>query len=469
MQHTREGEGLGERLVVVGGDAAGMSAASQARRRRSPDDLEIIALERGPFTSYSACGIPYYIGGVVSDLNRLVSRTPQEFQERFAIDARTQHEVLAVDLDRGRVRVRSIVEEREMWESFDHLVIATGATPVRPPLPGANAQGVFGIQVLDDGREIHDVMESRDPRTAVVVGGGYIGLEMAEAFKLSGLEVAVVELAPEPMSTLDPDMGSLVAEAMREMDIDVHTEERVEGFESSQDWVSAVITPKRSLPADIVVLGLGVKPDAELARSAGIEIGASGGIVVDRRMRAGRERVWAAGDCAEKFHRVSRRPVSIPLGTHANKEGRVAGINIGGGYATFPGVLGTAVSKVCNIEMGRTGLNEREAAEAGFQALGVSIESTTKAGYYPGAQPMKTKLIVEVDSGKLLGAQIVGREGAAKRIDVLAAALWNEMSVDELQSIDLSYAPPFSPVWDPVLIAARKAEQRVGEAAGDRR
>jgi NADPH-dependent 2,4-dienoyl-CoA reductase/sulfur reductase-like enzyme len=185
-------------------------------------------------------------------------------------------------------------------------------------------------------------------------------------------------------------------------------------------------------------------------------------------MRAGRDGVWAAGDCAEKFHRVSHQPVSIPLGTHANKEGRVAGINIGGGYATFPGVLGTAVSKVCDIEIGRTGLNKREAAEAGFQTLDVSIESTTKAGYYPDALPMKTKLIVEVGSGRLLGAQIVGREGAAKRIDVLAAALWNEMSADELQSIDLSYAPPFSPVWDPVLIAARKAEQRLRETAGDR-
>jgi NADPH-dependent 2,4-dienoyl-CoA reductase/sulfur reductase-like enzyme len=459
---------LGERLVVVGGDAAGMSAASQARRRRSADDLEIIAFERGPFTSYSACGIPYYIGGVVSDLNRLVTRTPQDFRERFAIDARTKHEVIAIDLDRGRVRVRSIVEERERWESFDHLVIATGATAVRPLLPGSDAHGIFGVQVLDDGREIHDVMDSRAPRTAVVVGGGYIGLEMAEAFQLSGLEVAVVELAAEPMSTLDPDMGSLVADAMREMGIAVYTEEPVEGFESSQGWVSAVVTATRRLPADIVALGLGVEPNAELARSAGIEVGESGAIAVDRRMRAGGERVWAAGDCAEKFHRVSRQPVSIALGTHANKEGRVAGINIGGGYATFPGVLGTAVSKVANIEMGRTGLNEHEASATGFEALGVIVESTTRAGYYPGAMPIKTKLIVEVGSGRLLGAQIVGREGAAKRIDVLAAALWNEMSVDELQSIDLSYAPPFSPVWDPVLIAARKAEQRVEEAAGDR-
>lgn len=457
-----------ERLIVVGGDAAGMSAASQARRRRGPEELEIIALERGSFTSYSACGIPYYIGGVVQDLDRLVSRTPEVFRERYAIDARTHHEVIAIDLDRGAVRVRSKADESDRWESFDHLVIATGATPIRPPLPGSDAQGVFGVQVLDDGREIHDVMGSRDPRTAVVVGGGYVGLEMAEAFKLLGLEVAVVELATAPMSTLDPDMGSLVAAGMRKRDIPVYTEEPVEGFERSGGWVSAVVTAGRKLPADIVILGLGVEPNVALARFAGIEIGASGGIAVDRRMRTGKERVWAAGDCAEKFHRVSGKPVSIALGTHANKEGRVAGINIGGGYATFPGVLGTAASKVCDIEIGRTGLSESEAREAGFEALSVTVESTTRAGYFPDAMPIKTKLVVEVGSGRLLGAQIVGREGAAKRIDVLATALWNEMSVGELQSIDLSYAPPFSPVWDPVLIAARKAEQRVEEDAGDR-
>jgi NADPH-dependent 2,4-dienoyl-CoA reductase/sulfur reductase-like enzyme len=451
---------LAERLVVLGGDAAGMSAASQARRRRGPDDLEIVAFERGNFTSYSACGIPYFIGGVVSDLDRLIARTPEQFRE-LSIDARIRHEVSAIDLDRRAVRVISLDNGRQGWESFDQLVVATGATPVRPPLPGSDAQGIFGVQVLDDGRAIHDSVSQRDPSTAIVVGGGYIGLEMAEALMKRGLEVAVVELSAHPMSTLDADMGELVADAMRDMGIAVYTEERVQGFDTSQGWVSAVVTEERTLLADIVVLGLGVEPNTELARAGGIEIGPSDAIAVDRRMHTSTDGVWAAGDCAEKFHRVSHKHVAVALGTHANKEGRVAGINIGGGYATFPGVLGTAVSKVCSIEMGRTGLKESEAAAAGYQTLSVTVDSTTRAGYYPDAMPIRTKLLVEKRSGRLLGAQIVGREGAAKRIDVLATALWNEMSVGELHNIDLSYAPPFSPVWDAVLIAARQASQRV--------
>jgi NADPH-dependent 2,4-dienoyl-CoA reductase/sulfur reductase-like enzyme len=455
-----------EKLVVVGGDAAGMSAASQARRRRGPDDLSIVAFERGGFTSYSACGIPYFVGGVVSDLDDLIMRTPKTFRERHAIDARINHEVTAIDLDRRAVSVTSLDGGRETWESFDQLVVATGSTPARPSLPGSDAQGIFGVQVLDDGRAIYDAMMHRNPRTAVIVGGGYIGLELAEAFKLRDLDVAVVEQTAHPMTTLDPDMGSLVADAMRDMDIAVYLEEPLEGFESSAGWVTTAVTTQRSLPADIVVLGLGVEPNTGLARSTGIGIGPSGAIAVDQRMRTDQAGIWAAGDCAEKFHRVLRKPVSIALGTHANKEGRVAGINLGGGYATFPGVLGTAVSKICNVEVGRTGLDQEEAAAAGFDSVAVAVDSTTRAGYYPGAKPIKIKLLAESRTGRLLGAQIVGGEGAAKRIDVLATALWNDMTVDELQSIDLSYAPPFSPVWDPVLIAARRASGRVEEGAG---
>ena len=449
------------RLVVIGGDAAGMSAASQARRRRGPDELEIVAFERGSHTSYSACGIPYFIGGVVQDFDSLIVRRPDEFR-RQNIDARTGHEVEEVDLDRGAVKVRS-AGTGARWEGFDQLVVASGAVPVRPDLPGAGARNIFGVQVLEDGESIFRTLATQEMRRAVVVGGGYIGLEMAEAFKQRGLEVSLVEMAPQPMGTMDPDMACLVTDAMREMGIDVFTGEPVKGFEESQGAVTAVVTEARTLPADIVALGLGVRPNVAVAAGAGIPLGPSGAIAVDRRMSTAQERVWAAGDCAEKFHRVSRKPVTVPLGTHANKEGRVAGINIGGGYATFPGVLGTAVSKVCDTELGRTGLKESEAAEAGFRYVTATVESTTRAGYFPGTAPIRTKLVVEQRSGRLLGAQIVGREGAAKRIDVLATALWNEMTVDELLNIDLSYAPPFSPAWDSVLVAARKASQRVEE------
>ena len=449
-----------ERLVVVGGDAAGMSAASQARRLRGPQDLSIVAFEQGNYFSYSACGIPYYVGGVVKEFDRLIVRTPEQFAAKQDIDARIRHKVTEIDLDRRAVKVAN-GNGTETWEGFDQLMLATGSRPLRPPLDNSKARGIFGVQVLDDGRALFETMQERRPQRAVVVGGGYIGLEMAEAFKMRGLEVAVVEASAQPMPSLDEDVAVLIADAMEQMGIHFHSAEPVESFEQEDGWVTGVVTSKRRIPADIVVLGLGVVPNVELAEGAGIPVGASGAIAVDRRMRAGAEGVWAAGDCAEKFHRVSRRPVAIALGTHANKEGRVAGINLAGGYSSFPGVLGTAVSKLCDTEVGRTGLNEDEAERAGFRFVTATVESTTRAGYYPETQPIKTKLVAERGSGRLLGAQIVGKEGAAKRIDVLAAALWNEMSVREFLNLDLSYAPPFSPVWDPVLIAARKAWEMV--------
>jgi NADPH-dependent 2,4-dienoyl-CoA reductase/sulfur reductase-like enzyme len=452
---------MSERLVVVGGDAAGMSAASQARRRRGPDDLEIVAFERGNYTSFSACGIPYYVGNVVRDFDALIVRDPQTFQSKQAIDARIRHEVVEIDIDKGAVKVTDLDSGTSVWEGYDQLLVATGAKPIRPPLDGVDSGHIFGVQVLDDGAAIAKMLDEDKPAQAVVVGGGYIGLEMAEAFVARGIEVTVVEAASQPMSALDPDMGALVGDAMRGMGIDLHTNEKVSGFEAREGMVSAVVTPSRTFPADIVVLGLGARPNTQLARSGGIACGPTDGIKVDRRMRTDTDNVWAAGDCAEKFHLVSRQPVAIALGTHANKEGRIAGINIGGGYATFPGVLGTAVAKVCDLEVARTGLKESDARAAGFEIETAVVDSTTRAGYFPGAAPIKTKLIVERRSGRLLGAQIVGKEGAAKRIDVLATALWNEMSVDEMVNMDLSYAPPFSPVWDPVLVAARSAWAKV--------
>lgn len=454
-----------ERLVVIGGDAAGMSGASQARRRRGGEELEIVAFERGNFTSYSACGIPYFIGGEVEDLDRLIVRKPERFRSEQSIDVRINHEVTAIELAARTVEARDLGAGRTYVEGFDQLLVATGAIPRAPRLEGVDAAGIFGVQVLDHAVAIKRFVEEEQPRRAVIVGAGYIGVEMAEAFVNLGLDVAVIEQTPQPMTTLDPDMGACVGDAMRSMGIDLHSETSITGFEVIDGRVRAVATSDGEVAADIVVLGLGVAPNVELARASGIPIGASGAIEVDRRMAVpGLDGVWAAGDCAEKFHLVSRRSVAFPLGTHANKEGRVAGINLAGGYATFPGVVGTAVSKLCGLEVARTGLKEPEAAAAGFDFLTVIVDSKTRAGYYPGASDIKTKLVVESRSGRLLGGQIVGQEGAAKRIDVIATALWNEMTVDRMLNLDLSYAPPFAPVWDPVLIAARKAWERVEES-----
>lgn len=456
---------MSERLVVVGGDAAGMSAASQARRLRGPDELEIVAFERGSATSYSACGIPYWLAGMFEDRETLVARDPEEFRRRQDIDARIHHEVIGIDTAARTVTVRDLAADRELEEGYDHLLVATGATPARPPIPGIDASGVLGVQTLDDGQRVLDVLAERRPGTAVIVGAGYIGLEMAETMLRRGLDVHVVSRSACPMETLDADMGGRIAEAMRAMGVQLHLESAATEIRTDDDgWASAVATADADIGCHLVVLGTGARPFSDLGAAAGLPVGETGGLVVDRRQRTPVEGVWAAGDCVETYHRVSQRPVAIPLGTIANKQGRVAGRNLGGAYATFPGVLGTAVTKVCGLEIARTGLGEQEARDAGFEPVTSIIDSTTRAGYYPDAGRITIKTVAERDSGRLLGAQLVGEEGAAKRIDVLALALWNDMDVDEMVNVDLSYAPPFAPVWDPVLIAARKAAQAVEDA-----
>jgi NADPH-dependent 2,4-dienoyl-CoA reductase/sulfur reductase-like enzyme len=454
----------GTRMVVVGGDAAGMSAATQARRRRKPAELEIIAFERGRHVSYSACGLPYYAGDVVKDWRDLVARTPEEFAEED-IQVRTGHEVDAVDLEAGRVRVRDLDAGRVVEEPWDVLVVATGSEPMRPPIDGIDLPGVYGLSVLQDGIELRKAVDA-GPERAVIVGGGYIGLEAAEALVERGIRTALVEAGPQVMGRIDPDMGELVSQAVRDIGVELHLEEEVEAIEGG-DRVRAVRTAARTLDADLVVLGLGTRPAVGLAESSGIELGPSGAIAVNPRMQTRHDGVWAAGDCAEAHHLVAHKPVSFHLGTIANKQGRVCGINIGGGYATFPGVLGTAVTKVCGVEVARTGLSEAELGPLGLQWEQAVVESTTRAGYFPGAEPMRTKVLAERRSGRLLGAQIVGREGSAKRIDVFATALWNQMTAAGMVNMDLSYAPPFSPVWDPVLIGARKLAERVEQSLGD--
>ncbi|MEU0285853.1 FAD-dependent oxidoreductase [Streptomyces sp. NPDC052492] len=459
---TSAAHGARERLVVIGGDAAGMSAASQARRMKGPDELEIVAFERGHFTSYSACGIPYWVGGDVEDRDRLIARTPEEHRARD-IDVRLRTEVTEIDLDRGRVRSRDLESGTEAWTSYDKLVIATGARPVRPELPGIDAPGVHGVQTLDDGQALLDTLARTGGRRAVVVGAGYIGVEMAEAMINRGYEVTVVNRGREPMATLDPDMGRLVHEAMAGMGITMVNEAEVTGLPTGDDGrVRAVATADAEYPADVVVLGIGVRPETALARAAGLPLGDHGGLLTDRSLRVrGQENVWAGGDCVEVLDLVSGQQRHIPLGTHANKHGQIIGANVGGGYATFPGVVGTAVSKVCDLEIARTGLREKDAHRVGLRFETVTIESTSRAGYYPNASPMTVKMLAELRTGRLLGVQIVGREGAGKRVDIAAVALTAGMTVDQVAALDLGYAPPFSPVWDPVQVAARKAATRL--------
>ncbi len=449
-----------ERLIVVGGDAAGMSAASQARRRRSPSELEIVAFERSSYVSYAACGEPYHVAGYIDPLERLVARTPERFAE-MDIEVHTRHEVVAIDLDDRSVEVRDLDGERTFSTPFDQLLIATGATAVRPPIEGIDLPGVYGLRTLDDARALRAEAD-RGEGSVVVVGGGYIGLEVAEAFCVRGWDVTVVEAASSVLPrTFDTDMGDRVVGALENMGIGVVTADPVVRI-TGTDRAAGVETENDKYPADVVVLGIGSRPEVSLAEAAGIPLGETGAIAVDDHQRTRVEGVWAAGDCAEATHVVTGKPVNLHLGTVANKTGRIAGINLSGGDVAFPGVLGTAITKVCDLEIARTGLRESEALDAGFDAVSATVSGTTSAHYWPEAAPVTVRAVAERGTGRLLGAQIVGGPGAGKRIDVFATALWGRMSADDLSWVDLAYAPPFSGVWDIIHIAARKAAQAAG-------
>ncbi len=433
---------------MIGGDAGGMAAATQARRR--DPSLEIVAFEKTEWTSYSACGIPYVVSGEVDEVDDLVARTPQEHRDKSLIDVRIRHEVMGIDLAAGRLEVRDHGHGRTIQVPFDLLVLGMGARPVRPDLPGIDLPIVHAVQTLHDAEQLLQYAETSRCSDVVVVGGGYIGLELAEAFVTRQAKVTVVESQPHVMATLDGDMATPVEDAMRKLGIDLRLNTAVVGFEDD-----GVQTRDGKIAADLVILGIGVEPNSELAAAAGIELGVRRSVRVDQRQHTSAPDVWAAGDCAESFHLVSRTHVHIALGTVANRQGRVAGINIGGGYATFPGVLGTAITRICGTEIARTGLNEREARDAAFEFVVATIDSTTTASYIPDAPKITVKLLAERGNGRILGAQIVGGRGAGKRIDVVAAAITGGMDAQQVVDLDFGYAPPVSPLWDPIASAAR--------------
>jgi len=442
------------RILVVGGDATGMSAASQAKRRLG-DDAQIHVFELQSWTSYSACGIPYWIGGQVADgPQSLVARSPQKHRAN-GLEVWTGAEVTAIDTSLQEVTV--VCEGKTSAHSYDHLIYATGSVPLTPPIPGLDLPGVYRAQTLDDGIAAIEALE-RHPTNAVVLGAGYIGLEMAEAARDRGLHTTVLDLAAEPMRTLDPDMGELVRSAMESDGVVFRGDEAATEIVAGPDGrVSAVRTAHGEYPAEIVFLGLGVRPRTDLAAAAGLPLGEFGGVLTDDHQRVqGFDNIWSGGDCTEVMDRVAGVRRYVPLGTHANHHGRVIGLNLAGESETFPGVLGTAITKFQDTEVSRVGLREAEAAESGFDAVAVTITAATRAGYMPGVSKIHVKLIGERGTGRILGCQIVGGPGAGKRIDAVAVAIWNEMTAAEFLNVDLAYAPPFSPVWDPVLTATRR-------------
>jgi NADPH-dependent 2,4-dienoyl-CoA reductase/sulfur reductase-like enzyme len=451
--------GSSEKLVVIGGDAAGMSAASVARRRRP--DLKIVVFEQGSFTSYSACGIPYYVGGLVADHTFLIARTPEEFLDKQNILVKTGHRVTGIDPGSRQLTAVELASGRELTETYDQLLIATGSRAMDLEVPGRQADRIFPIKTLDGAVALRQTLETGRIRQAVVVGAGYIGLEMVEAFLRRGLKVTLLERADQVLARLDPAMAGQVAEALAREGVRLLFGEPPLAFDTAGGIVTGVMTPNHSLPADLVVFGMGVEPVSELAAAAAIELGVKGTIRTDRRMATSIPGIWAAGDCAESMQLLTGRPAYYPLGTVANRHGRVAGVNIAGGRAEYPGSLGTAVTKICGMEVGQTGLLESELKEMAIPYVGEKISSLTCSDYYPGSDPITIKLLASREDGRLLGGQIVGGRGAAKRIDVIATAMQAGLTAERVSELDLSYAPPFSPVWDPVLIAARQLARKL--------
>ncbi len=442
------------KLVIIGGDAAGMGAASKVRREHP--EREIVVFERGNHTSYAACGMPYYIAGQVESSEELVARSPEVFREKQNIDVRIRHEVLDIDPGSKRVKVRNLSKGEEFWEDWDDLLIATGASAILPDLPGVDAAGVFALSTLQTGIDAFEDMQTHKPSKAVIIGGGYIGIEMAEALLARGMEVTVVDMADQVMSTMDKDMADRIAEVMEKDGIHLYLKEKLRQVDKdTQGRVASVVTDKQTLKADVVFLGMGVKPNSGLAARAGVKLGVRDAIRVNKSLQTSVPHVWAAGDCAESYHLVKSEQAYVPLGTVANKHALVAGINISGGQARFPGVLGTAITKFNQLEIARTGLSEKEAEELGINFIANTIDSPTLSGYFPGTGKMTVKLVAHKDTGRLLGGQIVGMQTAGKRIDTIAAAITAGLTVQQLVDMDLAYAPPFSPVWDPVQTAAR--------------
>jgi NADPH-dependent 2,4-dienoyl-CoA reductase/sulfur reductase-like enzyme len=439
-----------QRLVVIGAVAAGTSAAAKAKR--TDPDLEVILLERDADISYGACGLPYFISGVVPSVEALIARTPEEFRKR-GVDVRVRHEVMEIDPTHHAVRVADLEAAKEYELSYDSLIIATGAVSFRPPVPGLDLSGVCTLRTLSDGVALREVVRNKPPKSVVIVGGGSIGLEMAEAFRAVDLPVTIVEMAPQVMVNLDEDMSKLVLAEVERNGVRVLLNDGLIRCEGT-GRVEKVITQHNEVPADLVLVAIGVRPNTRLAEKAGIRLGAGRAIAVDEYMRTNLEGIYAAGDCVDAIHQVTGERTYVPLGSTANKQGRVAGANAAAMSCTFGGVAGTAAAKVFGLEVARTGLTEKEARDKGLDAGRSSIRTTDHADYYPGATELHVKLILDQKTGRLLGAQLIGAQGAAKRVDVLAAALSARMTVEDLTCVDYSYAPPYASAHDATLVAA---------------
>ncbi len=446
---------MSERLVIIGGVAGGMTAATWARRFSST--TEIIVLERGADVSYSECGMPYVFSGQVPSLDHLIRYQPQDLEKKYQIKVLTNSNVVGLNLSAQYLDIDNLINKSQEKISFDYLVLATGARAKELNIEGAKLPGVFTLRHMAEARAIDSYLKTSNPHRAVILGAGYVGLEMAEALKMRGLEITVIDESEQLLSSFDGELKDKILEELASQKVNVILGETIQAI-TGRSRVEQVITKSQVLNTDLVIIAIGISPTVNLAKASNIRLGASGAIAVKNNQQTNFPNVYAAGDCAEAYHLVLDKPCYIPLGTTANKQGRVAGINAVGGRANFAGVVGTQAIKIFDLEIATTGLSLNQALEANFLAKEISSHSVSRAGYYPGAKEIYTSLVYDERTGKLLGGQMVGRESVAKRIDVIATALYGKLRIEDVLQLDLSYAPPFAPVWEPLLYTARKTQ-----------
>jgi NADPH-dependent 2,4-dienoyl-CoA reductase/sulfur reductase-like enzyme/rhodanese-related sulfurtransferase len=441
----------GRRILIVGGVAGGASAA--ARARRVDESAEIHVFERGQYISFANCGLPYHIAGEIEDRAKLLIMTPEKMWARSRVQVHVNHEVVAINRGEKTIRVRGLDGSEEDF-AYDKLILSQGAKPVVPPIPGADLPNVFTLRDVPDMDRIIAFVDGRSPKTAAIIGGGFIGLEMAEAFHRRGMKVTIIEKLPHILPLLDGDMALHLQNRIRGNDFAILTGAETQGV--SAEGVQLAGGP--FVPAELILLSVGVRAEVELARQAGLEIGVTGGVKVNARMESSDTDIYAVGDAAETTHMLTGARTRIPLAGPANRQGRIAGANAAGGRFLYPGVLGTSIVRVLHMTAGFTGLNSAQAAKAGLSFFSSVTIDPNHAGYYPGSRPMMIKIVAEEGTGRLLGAQIVGEEGVDKRTDVFATAIAGRMTVFDLESLDLAYAPPFGSANDPVNTAGFVAD-----------
>lgn len=445
------------KLLIIGGVAGGATAA--ARARRLSEKVEITILEKGPYVSFANCGLPYYLSGEIKKRSQLLLQTPEGFLGRYGVQVELNTEALVLDRERKVVRAKTPEGEKEF--PYDKLLLSQGGNPVIPPIPGADADHVFKLWTVPDMDRIDGYIKEHQPQTALVAGGGFIGLEMAEAFALRGLKVTVVELAPQVLGVMDPDAAQQVQQVLESHGVQVITGVGLSAIQTNGKV--AELSNGQKIPADLVLFSVGVRPELTLAKSAGLTLGETGGLAVDEYLQTSDPSIWGAGDMVEVVHRVSGKKVRVPLAGPANRQGRIAATNaladlIGGKKLKYRGALGTSVVKVFDHTAAMTGLTEKAAQAAGFDTGVAVVHKDHHAGYYPGAQTLSLKLVFDRKNGKILGAQGFGKEGVEKRIDTVAAALAGGFHLEDLADLDLSYAPPYSSANDPLNLAAFVAQ-----------